>query len=305
MAPRALDIAGIPDYRWDAHQHPQKDGYRSVVEDENQEHSQRPDYRWDQHPAANKPKSLCRANSDLTDYEPKINKQRQQKRRPKKGDLRRANSDLTGFDPTVQKQRRCRRRPKKVERNPEEEKEEEEAEEEIEEVIVSGSEGEGPEDCTKPKKSRKRTPTRAKSDLTSYESSSTRDKRAAGNRRGKKRPKVRFSSEEPHVDIRPTMSEEEKAVMFYSKAELFEMKRDRDEEKAEEIRERRNRTYGDNSAKLGSIWGSSSNAVKPNKVVSKLHGDKPKEKSESEKKMESTFETLQLAMEQAKMITGY
>jgi hypothetical protein len=45
--------------------------------------------------------------------------------------------------------------------------------------------------------------------------------------------------------------------------------------------------------------------VKPNKVVSKLHGGKPKEKSDSEKEMESTFEALQLAMEQAKMITGY
>jgi hypothetical protein len=264
-----------------------------------------PDYRWDKHPAADKRReSFRRANSDLTDYEAKVaNERRHLKKRPnkgKRGNLRRANSDMTGFDPKVQKEsRQRRRRPKQtLEDGPENE------EEAMEEVLLVSSDGEEGEKKAEDKKSKRKSPRRAKSDLTSYESKSTRDKRLAGNRR-KRRPIVRFSAEDPRVETRPSMTDEEKADMFYTKTELFEMKRERDEEKAEEARERRNRTYGDNSAKLGSIWGDSGNKVKPNKVVSKLHGDKPKEKSESEKKMEDTFDALQLAMAQAKMITGY
>ena len=158
---------------------------------------------------------------------------------------------------------------------------------------------------------------RCKSDLTLYESKGLRDElEGSSQRRGKRRPKkkknlsVTFDMEAGSTHSLPELTEEDKGMLFYTRRELREFRDDRERERVEKEREARNATYADNSAGLGSIFGGSAKKKKPppkpsNKVVDKLHGEREQKKAEKAKKEADIMDALQLAMAQAKMVTGY
>lgn len=158
---------------------------------------------------------------------------------------------------------------------------------------------------------------RCKSDLTLYESKGLRDElEGSGKRRGKRRPKkkknlsVTFDMEAGSTHSLPELTEEDKGMLFYTRRELREFRDDRERERVEKERAARNATYADNSAGLGSIFGGSAKKKKTppkpsNKVVDKLHGEREQRKAEKAKKEADVMDALQLAMAQAKMVTGY
>jgi len=156
---------------------------------------------------------------------------------------------------------------------------------------------------------------RCKSDLTLYESKDDNNTPNQRNSRGGKRPRkilVKINEKNNQIHELEPLTDEDKAAMFYTKREIREMRDDRERERAEREYEKRNRQYADNSSKIGSIFSSAGGpkkAAQPpkkrNSAVERLHGEKQAKELEKEKKMQEMLDSLQLAMAQAKMVTGY
>jgi hypothetical protein len=282
MAQGDFHVAEIPDYRWEKHWRSREDGEATALESI-------PDYRWEKHPAAarsGRRGGFRRAQSDLTDYEPKVGKKRESKRKPKKEEVEEEESESESEESEEEVD---------ASESSASREEEDSDNEQSESSASESEEKEEEQDEEEDKKPRRRGMRRSKSDLTEYESKEVRESRR------KRRPLVKFSTEDPLVFEVPTLTPEEKKEIYWTKAEIMDMKRDRDREKAEKQREKMNSRYADNSRGMDSIWGSKPNKVKPAKVVSK---EDPKKK-EKDEKMDNVLDSLQVAMQQAAMITGY
>ncbi|CAB9527975.1 expressed unknown protein [Seminavis robusta] len=223
----------------------------------------------------------------------------------KKSPIRRTKSDCSDRYTMATAGKRGGKRPSKEaedilrreEESEEEESSDEEEEEEEEDEKTMGFNW----------KTKKRMLLRSRSDLTGFQSNTVRKSKKQEVRRKSRLPPKRtvsFSSAEPAFVTLPPLREEDKPLMFWTKAEVQSFRYDRDEEKAEKERQRRNSQFANNTAGMDSLWGSSS---KPKKKPDKSAEEEARKAREAKEEadMQSVMDSLALAMAQAQMVTGY
>jgi hypothetical protein len=288
-------ISEPPPHRWDLNENAQKGGVGSSAG-----LNANPAYRWDRHGKAEKKRLLRRTKSDITGDrmihpgkgdETKCSKEAEDVLQSRQNSLVDSDSDESDRESESDKV--------SAEQSSDDETEEEEEEEEKE--IAMGYNW----------KRKRPMILRSKSDITCYESNDIRKRRESQSEpmRPKKSPRVHFTPDDPLYIELPVLTDEDKEHLFFSKAELRSFRDDRDREKAEQQMERRNARFADNTANMDSFWGTSSKPKKipdnGNKVVEKQNGEKLAKEAEKATEMNNVLDALQLAMAQAKLVTGY
>ena len=281
-----------PSHRWDLMLEPQTEGRRSSAEGKRQNNN--PAYRWDLHgsfhgKASKKKRFIRRVKSDITDDRMNLLERAVRSKCSKEvEDLSHAcrhegkNSDSDDGDTESEKG-------------------------------VSGDTNEDQASVEKEMgynwKLKRPMMLRSRSDITCHKADCTEKGQPSLPLPSKKRRRVHFTSEEPaYIDL-PALTDEDKAILYFSKVEIKFFREDRDREAAERQLEKGKTRYADNSKNLDSIWGSSS---KPKKkpdnsrtVDDKRKDEKKANEAKKEAEMNSVIDALQAAMSQAKLVTGY